>query len=178
MKHLFKYYTMYDLSYTSTADTYLLYSAPLNRFRGFLQTLHSTKREILLLVIVVLWVVALFSISTMHIFTWYTGSRLCLSINWCKQTSRGAALNSTQKRTQVAHGHLLNERSPIFTKIPPLKYLWWKQKVATRFTKKLIILLYPRVDQDQWLLNLFCHATVLIKTQKLCHCNDNGRLTV
>lgn len=32
------------VSYCNT-HTYLLYSAPLNRFRGFLQTLHSTKKK-------------------------------------------------------------------------------------------------------------------------------------
>lgn len=57
------------------------------------------------------------------IITWHTGPGLCLSIHWCEETGRGAALHSTQQRTQVAHWHLFNERGPIFTKIPPLKYL-------------------------------------------------------
>lgn len=80
-------------------------------------------------------------VRIVFIFTWNTGPRLCLSINWCEKTSRGAALHSTQKRTQVTYWHLLNEWGPIFTEIPPLKYLWWEhiQYNDNTFYKKHII---------------------------------------
>lgn len=35
----------------------------------------------------------------------------------------GAAVHSTQQGAQVAHRHLLYERGPIFSEIPPLKDL-------------------------------------------------------
>lgn len=56
-------------------------------------------------------------------FTWDTGPGLCLTINWCKKASRGASLNTTEQRTQVADWHLFYERGSVFTEIPPLKYL-------------------------------------------------------
>lgn len=73
-------------------------------------------------------------VKIISIFTWDTGSRFCLSIDWWEEASCGAALHSTQERTQVAHWNLFNERSPIFTKIPPLKYLW--QKGSFKFTRR------------------------------------------
>lgn len=115
-------------------------------------------------------------VRIVFISTWNTGPRLCLSINWCEKTSRGAALHSTQKRTQVTYWHLLNEWGPIFTEIPPLKYLWWEhiQYDDNTFYKKHIIqrqiFSYPFVASaiislDQWFLNVFCHA-YLWKQQK------------
>lgn len=131
------------------------------------------------------------TVCIMYIFTWNTGPRFCLSINWCKQTGGGAVLHSTEKRTQVAHRHLLNERGPIFTKIPPLKYLWWEHTRKHMIRQVFFFPVAAISIFTQWFLNLFCHVNHCKqithnltratfhklpknpKDTKLCGCNDD-----
>lgn len=90
-------------------------------------------------------------------FTWNTGPGLCLTINWCKKASRGAALNATEKRTQVTYWHLLNERGPVFTEIPPLKYLSWKHRQWQHVLKR-----------DHSKPGFYCPFCVTVITITLC----------